>query len=139
MEGFKFYFERELKSSKPEDYFSAVDRELGIKPDQFPEYFLSGPVYFPEEGLYFNQAVWKIIKPVYENDLFVRLKYHKSDSPNLNSRAYRKDSSGEMHPYPGDVTGAVFLMPMDKFCNLITRGQLSKSSQSGFGGFGGIV
>jgi hypothetical protein len=117
---------------EPENYLDGMWRELGIDPNSVPEYIESGPIELPEEGLWFNQAIWKVEKPIDLKDSFVRITFHKSLSPNLNQRCYVRREDGEMEPAEEDIDGKTYLIPIDKFAEM-----LSKPWQSAAGGMGG--
>lgn len=142
LSGFRQFVEDKvntLSSQKPkprkENVLDGMWRELGISPNQIPDLMETGPIEMPDEGLWFNQAVWQVIKPIELNDSFVRIKMHKSLSPNLNQRVYYKTESGKMVPYTGDITQRVFLLPIKKFAEIFSRGwQGALQQQGGFGG-----
>lgn len=142
--GFKQFFERQLgnpaSKGNPENHVDAMNRELGINPNDLEDRFLSGPVELEDEGLWINQALWEIIKPVEQNDPYVRLRFIQSKSPSLNQRVYRKREDGQMVPYEGDITGRVFMVTMQKFAKMIGRGwePAVLGQQGGIGGLPGL-
>jgi hypothetical protein len=122
---FKLFFEDDIhgksKKGKPENYLDGMWRELGIDPNSIPKYVESGPIEIKDEGLWYNQAVWEVIKPIDLNDSFVRLKFHKSLSPSLNQRCYVRREDGQMIPYEGDPSGRVHLVPMGTFAKMLGK------------------
>lgn len=120
LSGFKQFVEDEIRSLKgkndKENYIDGMHRELGINPNDIPK-FIECPVHIKDEGLWYNLAVWEVIKPIEPEDHFVRIKFHKSISPNLNQQCYRRGEDGKMMPYPGDPSGRIHLIPMDQFAN----------------------
>ena len=128
LKGFKLFFERQLnslKKDKPEDHLDAMQRELGIDINSLDDRFLSGPIALEDEGLWFNQAEWEIVKPVEQNDPFIRLKFIKSHSPNINQTILVKSEDGSWANYPGDVTGRTFMVTRGKFAKMYGRPWLS--------------
>ena len=83
-------------------------RELGISPDDIPDIIESGPVEF--DGIYYNQALWKVIKPIDLKVVHVRVQFHKSLSPSINQRAYRRREDGKMEPYEGEPDTDIHLI-----------------------------
>lgn len=130
---FKDWFYKEdqtqsLKPSKkqhPENNLDGMWRELGIDPNLIPQFIESGPIELEDQGLWFNQSVWEVIKPIRLDDYFVRIKFHKSLSPNLNQRCYIKNHDGKMVPYKafnGELESKIFLIPINKFSKMLGRG-----------------
>ena len=128
---FKMWFEdkthslesnKDKKKDKPENYLDGMSRELGIDPNLIPDYIESGPIHLDEEGLWFNQAIWKVIKPIRLKDHFVKIQFHKSLSPNLDQNCYIKGEDGKMIPYNGDVTNKTFLITINKLANMLSKG-----------------
>ncbi len=124
-------------AGKPENYLDGMWRELGISPDSIPKYIESGPIEIKDEGLWYNQAIWEVIKPVDISDRFVRIKFHKSMSPNLNQRCYVRREDGQMIPYQGDPSGRIHLIPIDKFAEMLGKPWQSVAAQGG-GGMPGL-
>jgi hypothetical protein len=125
-------------AAKPENYLDGIKRELGINPNNIPKYIESGPIELEDEGLWFNQAIWEVMKPIQLEDPFVRIKFHKSLSPNLNQTCYRRKSNGEMEPFSGSLEGKIIMLPMKKFAELFSRGwQGAVQGAGGMGGLGG--
>lgn len=128
LDSFKTFLEDKTRSlkkpdGKPEDYLDGLDRELGIDPSvSIPQYVESGPVHFEDEGLWFNQAVWEVLKPVEKNDMFVRVRLVKFTSPNLNQRVYRRREDGQMEPYTGPLSTTVHLIKKEKLAEMMGRG-----------------
>jgi len=126
MQGFKEFLEdtvNKMKKDKPESYLDGIWRELNIDPNSLPEFIESGPIELTDEGLWFNQAIWQIIKPIDLKDSFVRLKFHKSLSPNLDQRCYVRGHDGKMKPFPYyNLENKIFLIPIDKFANMLGKG-----------------
>lgn len=125
------------KKEEPENYLDGMWRELGIDPNSVPEFIESGPVEIEDQGLFFNQAIWQVIKPIELSDPFVRIRFHKSLSPNLNQRCYRKREDGKMEPFGGEIEGKVFIIPIKKFAEMLGRGWQSAVQGGGPGGMGG--
>lgn len=144
--GFKRFFEdatRSLqgdkpskKAGKPENYLDGMWRELSIDPNSVPEFIESGPIHLEDQGLWFNQAIWQVLKPIDLKDHFVRIKFHKSLSPNLNQHCYVRKEDGQMVPYEGDIEGKAFLIPINKLAEMLGKGWQSVV-QAGAGGMGG--
>lgn len=128
------------KKGKPENFLDGMWRELGIDPNSLPEFFQAGPVHLSDEGLWFNTAVWRIIKPINKDDPFVRVKFHKSIGPNLNQTAYRKEN-GKMVPYVGsDLPTRVFMITPNKLSEMIGIGWSPAVQGAAAGGsLGGLL
>ncbi len=138
----QFFFEdetRSLKNDKPENYLDGMWRELNIDPNSVPQFVESGPIEIKDEGLWYNQAVWEVVKPIDLKDSFVRMKFHKSLSPNLDQRCYVRREDGQMIPYEGDPSGRIHLIPIDKFAEMISKPWQSVVAGGGSpGGMGGM-
>ena len=140
MQTFKQFLE---KKEEKENYLDGMWRELGIDPNVIPDYIESGPIEIPEEGLWYNQAIWQVLKPIEKEDSFVRIKFCVCKSPNLNQRAYVKREDGQMVPYEGDPSGRIHMLTIDKFAELLGRGWQSAlmggagAEMGGMGGLGG--
>ncbi len=126
--GFKRFFE--AKDEK-ENHLDAIHRELGIDPNSIPEFIESGPIEIEGEGLWFNQAVWQVIKPIELSDEFVKIKFHKSLSPDLNQICLRRRQDGKMEPAQEDLTGKVFLIPLKKLAEILGQGFQQPQSPGG--------
>ncbi len=139
LSGFKLFVEKDEKKKPTENYLDGEWRELGIDPNTLPEYIETGPIELEDEGLWFNQAVWQIVKPIDLKDRFVRIKFHKSKSPNLNQRVYVRRHDGQMVPYEGDPSGQVHLIPIKKLAEIMGRAwqTVLMGQQAGMGGMGG--
>ena len=145
LRGFKHFFEDETRSlksdkpakkgGKPENYLDGMWRELGIDPNSIPEFIESGPIHLEDQGLWFNQAIWQVMKPIDLKDHFVRIKFHKSLSPNLNQHCYVRRPDGQMVPFEGDIEGKAFLIPINKLAEILGKGW--QSAIQGAGGMGG--
>lgn len=132
-------FVEEKKPDKPVNYIDALWQELGIDRNSLPEFIESGPIELEDEGVIYNQAIWQIIKPIDEHDVYVRLKLYKSKSPNF-ERAYVRQHDGKLVPYLGEVEGRVHLVPIKKLSEILGRGFASVAAQGGAGGGpGGII
>lgn len=114
--GFKLFIEQE----KAANYIDGLERELGISVDEIPEMIETGPVEV--DGIFYNQAIWQIIKPIDQSDAFVRIKLWQSNSPNLDQRAYTKKEDGKMVPYEGDPTGKIHIITMDQLAKILGKG-----------------
>src|SRR5208283_5336509 len=85
-----------------------------------PDIIESGPIEI--QGLIFNQALWKVVKPIDLKDEFVRIKFHKSLSPSLNQHCYRKGVDGKLMPVEGDLSGKTFMITLDKLSEMLGKG-----------------
>ena len=147
LRGFKQFFEDEThslksddkpgKKGKPENYLDGMWRELGIDPNSIPEFIESGPINLEDQGLWFNQAIWQVMKPIDLKDHFVRIKFHKSMSPNLNQHCYVRRNDGQMVPFEGDIEGKAFLIPINKLAEILGKGWGSAVQAAAGGGGGG--
>ena len=128
---------RSLKKDKGEEenYLQGMNRELGIDPNSITEFIESGPIEISDEGLFFNQAIWKIIKPLDINDKFARIQFHKSLSPSLNQHCYRRRDDGKMEPAQENLTGRIFLIPLKKLADMLGKPWQSAGGAGG-GGMG---
>jgi hypothetical protein len=115
-----------------ENYLDGMHRELGIDPNSIPEFIESGPIEI--DNLYFNQTVWQVLKPIDLNDKFVRIKFHKSLSPSLNQHCYRRRDDGKMEPAQEDLTNRIFLIPLSKLSEMLSKGWQAAAAQGGGGG-----
>lgn len=113
---------RSLKKGSKENYFDGLKRELGIDINLIPDFIESGPIELEDEGLWYNQAVWQVIKPINQNDTHVKVKFHKSLSPNINQRCYIKKPDGKMQPYMGDPSDRIHLITMKKLAEMMGKG-----------------
>lgn len=119
MMSFKAFLE---KKEEPENYIDGMERELGIDPNTLPDFIESGPIEIPDENILYNQAIWRVIKPIESGDKFIRIQFHKSKSPNLNQHCYRRKEDGSLVPYIGKIEGAIHLIPIDQFAEILGRG-----------------
>jgi hypothetical protein len=117
---------------KPENYLDGMWRELGIHPDDIPDIIESGPIEF--DGIYYNQALWKVIKPIDLKDEYVRIQFHKSLSPNINQRAYRRKDNGKMEPYEGQPDTNTHLITIEQLAKMLGRDWTTVTGQQGQGG-----
>lgn len=111
-------------------------QELGIDRNSLPDFIESGPIEITEEGILYNQAIWQIIKPIEENDLYVKIKFYKSKSPNF-ERAYVRGSDGQLRPYQGQVEGKTHIISIKKLAEILGKGWQS-AVQAAAGGGGQI-
>lgn len=146
LSGFKAFIEDKVKGMEkekaskpePENYIDRLWGELGIDPNDLPDYIESGPIELDCDGqvLLFNQCSFKLIKPVEINVPYVRIQLHNSDSPSLNRRIYVKSQSGELKPYQGAVDQKVLIISIDKLAEMLGRGwQPATQPPVGGGGF----
>jgi hypothetical protein len=138
--GFKQFVEDQMrggdkgpsaKGGRKENYLDGMWRELGIDPNNIPEFIESGPIEISDEGLWCNQAIWKVLKPIDLKDHFVRIQYHKSLSPNLNQRCYVRKEDGQMVPFEQEVEGRTFLITIDKLAEMLSKPWQAAASQGG--------
>lgn len=145
LHGFKQFVEDATRSLKPhkhkkphkhdtENYLDAIWRELGIGPESIPDKIDSGPVEIA--GYVFNQAVFKVIKPITLKDHMVRIKLEDIDSPNLNQKVYRRGDDGQLVPYEGPLPTHTFLISIKELSDMLSRAWQS-AGQGGAGGMGG--
>lgn len=114
MISFKLFLEEK------ENMLDGIWRELGIDPNILPDYIeANGPLEL-DNGIYLNQSVWQLIKPINLKDKYVRIKYHKVISPNLNQRAYRKEGDKYV-PIDYSPDGKVFVIPIEKLAEMLGR------------------
>jgi hypothetical protein len=132
---FRRFVEEKEKKDKPENYLDGAWRELGIDINSMPDYIESGPI--EADGILYNQAIWQILKPIDPKDVFVKIKFFKSSSPNLNQHAYRRTHDGKLVPYEGNTKSNIHLIPIDKLAEMLSRGWQSVVQQQGQGGMGG--
>ena len=138
--GFRQFFINEDKvrglKKKKENYLQSLNRELSISPNAIPDRIETGEIEL--DGLYFNQAVLQVIKPIDLTDKFIKVKLDDTYSPNLDQQVYRKTEDGQMTPYVGSLSKKIFLVPIDKFAELISKAwQSAGQGQQGGGGLGG--
>lgn len=127
---FKSFLERDLHGVKkhPENYLNALSRELSIDPNSMPDFIDVPQAEFTDENLLFNQVILQVIKPISLDDPYIRVKLYSMKSPDLNQHVYqRRDVGGknQIIPYEGSLQGIknkVFLIPIDKFSSMVTRG-----------------
>jgi hypothetical protein len=120
---------RDGHKDKPENYLDGMWRELGIDPNHIPDIIESGPIEF--DGIYYNQALWKVVKPIDLKDDFVRIQFHKTLSPNINQRAYYHGDGGKMIPYEGDMDTNVHLITIDQLAKMLGRDWTTITGQQG--------
>lgn len=122
---FKQFFELHRGPTKHEpkkgNYIDGLWQELGIDRNALPDFIESGPIEIEDEGLLYNQAVWQIIKPIEDTDLYVRIRFFKSASPNF-ERAYKRKHDGQLVPYEGEVNGKVHLISIQKLADILGKG-----------------
>lgn len=106
---------------KKGNYIDGLWQELGIDRNALPDFVESGPIEIEEEGLIYNQAIWQIVKPIEETDLYVRIKFYKSSSPNF-ERAYKRRHDGQLVPYEGETDGKVHLISIQKLADILGKG-----------------
>lgn len=112
-------FVEEKKPDKPLNHIDAMDQELGIDRASLPKDFSTGWLELPEEGLYFNQAIWQLL-PVGEHDMFARIKYFRANSSNPNFvRCYTKGQDGKLQPYMGEIDGSVHLISIARLAKAL--------------------
>ena len=128
MIGFKQFFEDQTRSldKEKENYINGMARELSINPNSIPRYIESGPIEI--DGLTFNQAIWEIIHPISESDTHVKIKFHKSLSPNIDQRVYIRNGD-KLEPYVGELPNRIFLITMNKLAEMLGRGWQSAIQQ----------
>jgi len=124
---FKQFFELHIGPKKHKhkpkkgNYIDGLWQELGIDRNSLPDFIESGPIEIEEEGLLYNQAIWQLVKPIEENDLYVRIRFFKSSSPNF-ERAYKRRHDGQLVPYEGEVNGKVHLISIQKLADILGKG-----------------
>lgn len=105
---------------KPANYIDTIWQELGIDRNALPDTISTGWLELPEEGLTFNQAIWQVVKPIDEHDLYVRIRYFKANSASPNFvRAYMKKPDGSLEPYQGKIEGTVHLITVQKLAQIL--------------------
>lgn len=133
----KFSFRQFVELHKPghkpkPDYIDALNLELGINKNALPDVFESGPIEIEDEGIIYNQAIWQIIKPIEDSDMFVRIRFYKSKSPNF-ERAYIRKKDGQLAPYQGEIEGKVHLISLKKLSQILGKGWEGAAAQAGGG------
>ena len=126
---FKQFFElhrgphkpKKPKEPKKGNYIDGLWQELGIDRNSLPDFIESGPIEIEDEGLLYNQAIWQIVKPIEDTDLYVRIKFFKSSSPNF-ERAYKRRHDGQLVPYEGEVDGKIHLISIQKLAEILGKG-----------------
>lgn len=126
------HFVEEKKAEKPANYIDTLWQELGVDRNSLPDFIESGPIQIDDEGLTYNQAIWQIIKPIGEKDMYARIKLYKSKSPNF-ERAYIKGPDGKLVPYQGEVEGKVHLITLKKLAEILGKGWQSAAGAAGGG------
>jgi hypothetical protein len=113
----------ELHKPKPKkaNYIDGLWQELGIDRNSLPDFIESGPIEIEDEGILYNQAIWQIIKPIEDIDLYVRIKFYESKSPNF-ERAYIRGHDGQIKPYQGEVRGKMHLISIQKLAEILGKG-----------------
>jgi hypothetical protein len=131
---FKQFFElhRGPTKHKPKkgNYIDGLWQELGIDRNSLPDFIESGPIEVEDEGLLYNQAIWQIIKPIEDTDLYVRIRFYQSKSPNF-ERAYVRHNDGQLSPYQGKCEGKTHLISIQKLANILGKGWQAATSQAG--------
>ena len=139
--GFRQFVEEEKKPEKKGNYIDGLWQELGIDRNSLPDFIESGPISLEDEGILYNQAIWQIIKPIEDTDLYVRLKFYKSNVPNF-ERAYVRQQDGQLKPYQGQCEGKVHLVSIQKLAEILGKGweAAAQAASAGAGGMpGGIA
>ncbi len=139
--GFRLFVEDQTRSlngdkgkkagQKPENLIDGMWRELGIDPNTIPDFIESGPIEF--DGVYYNQAIWRVVKPIDVNDNFVKIQFHKSLSPNLNQHAYVRKPDGSMQPFGGTPDQTERIITLDKLAEMLGRPWQQMMAQGGAG------
>lgn len=132
---FRQFFELHKKSHKPKqgNYIDGLWQELGIDRNSLPDFIESGPIEIEEEGLLYNQAIWQIVKPIEENDVYVRIRFYQSKSPNF-ERAYVRRHDGQLRPYQGEVNGKIHLISIQKLADILGKGWQAAAQAAPMGG-----
>lgn len=123
---------RHKHKPKKANYIDSIWQELGIDRDSLPDFIESGPIKVEDEGITYNQAIWQIIKPIEEDDMYVRIKFYKSKSPNF-ERAYVTQEDGQLKPYMGKLEGKIHLISIQKLSEILGKGWQSAIQQGGMG------
>jgi hypothetical protein len=126
------------EKKKPENYIDGMSRELNIDPNSIPDFIETGPIEIPEEGLLYNQAIWRVIKPIREDDKFVKIQFHKSLSPNLDQVVLKRLPDGQLTKYPGPLNNKIHIITIDKFAEIFARPWQTVIQGAAMGG-GGVV
>lgn len=137
---FKQFFELHKGSHhKPKkgNYIDGIWQELGIDRNSLPDFIESGPIEIEDEGLLYNQAIWQIIKPIEDSDLFVKIKFFKSASPNF-ERAYTRGHDGQLTPYQGECRGKIHIISIQRLADILGKGWQSAAAAAAAGGAGGM-
>ncbi len=132
--GFRQFVELEKKSG---NYIDGLWQELGIDRNSLPDFIESGPIDLEDEGIRYNQAIWQILKPIDKTDLYVRIKFFKSNVPQF-ERAYTKRHDGQLVPYQGQCEGRIHLISIQKLAEILGKGWQTLVAQSA-GGAGGVT
>lgn len=124
---------------KSADIVGSLWQELGIDRDSLPDNISTGYLELPEQGLYFNQCVWQLVKPIGERDMFVRIKYFDANKSNPNFvRVYTKSHDGKYYPYLGKIPdGTKFMISLHKLAEML--GLPLKSVAANPSGVGGMA
>lgn len=128
-----FSFKEFVNKNKPEqaNMVDALELELGIPRSALPDVIdSSGPVELEDEGLVYNQAIWQLIKPIEPNDMYVRIRFMKTKSPDF-VRAYKRGPDGKLTPYQGNLEGRIHLIPIQKFAAMFGRALKASLAQGG--------
>ncbi len=146
LSGFKVFFEDKVHSMKkhkkheeePENYLDRLWGELGIDPNDLPDFIESGPVELEYDGqvLLFNQCVFKLIKPIELSVPYVKIQLHNLNSPSLNRRIYVRKEDGSVKHYEGAIDEKEIIISIDKLAEMLGRGWQAAANQSQ-GGMGG--
>lgn len=120
---FRNFFELSHKHHKPKsgNYIDGLWQELGIDRNALPDFIESGPIEVEDEGMVYNQAIWQIVKPIEDTDLFVRIRFYKSATPNF-ERAYVRGHDGQLAPYQGKCEGKIHLISIEKLADILGKG-----------------
>ena len=129
-------FVEEKKDDKPANYIDTIWQELGIDRNSLTDFIESGPIELNDEGITYSQAIWQILKPIGEKDMYARIKLYKSQTPNF-ERAYVKGPDGKLIPYQGEVEGKIHLITLKKLAEILGKGW--QSAAAGAAGGGGIA
>lgn len=138
---FKHFFELHkspLGKPKKGNFIDGMSQELGIDRNALPDFIESGPIELEDEGILYNQAIWQIMKPIADTDLYAKIKFFKSKSPNF-ERAYVRGQDGQLRPYQGEVEGKTHIISIKKLADILGKGWQATAQAAASGGGGSPI
>jgi hypothetical protein len=126
--GFRAFFEDKVRSlegegedmkkaDNPENMVDAIQRVLGVDPNELPDDIPSGPITI--DGVSYNQASWQLKKPIPKDAKYVRIRMMPQEelkSPNLDQVAVKDGDN-----YLGKTPREWKIITIDKLSEMLGR------------------